>query len=495
MASRSADPLGKMPKSAAITDPASEILSAISKLKPANDHQAGIRDVLESVAAMCVHGEELVNAIAELLPPETLVVAQVLTHPTMFHVLRQMLIAGRVSVRTGRGHPIVSAVMESLYIDPDERAEGIRRYSEYKHGSSAGQILSAEASSQTSIRNDGGDYFRAEKRAHNIATRWQDKDKFSGSIGAVPSLDDVRNKYIDACEDYSLPPAERLSFIHHILKDESYRFFQSQIKGKASSYGEAFDMLRKEFCNPARQHQTKAMLDGMKISTLMGEGMTRVKALTEAYQLVGRLNSQCPPAFVGDAHKVSMLARTVQDESWAANVLEDNMVQPMSYHDFHSRLSAALTLRDETLTRASNTHSLLYGSQYATPRHKARRNNYHPTVPRQTSKSPVDKSKRRCWRCDALGHYADECTSPRRLTMTDAVRARIESHGNSDKAAAQVLFQFSRQVDLREQERAEEFDDSQTEPINTFDALLLDDADLELEDMEQVLDFTQPDEN
>ena len=69
MASRSADPLGKMPKSAAITDPASEILSAISKLKPANDHQAGIRDVLESVAAMCVHGEELVNTIAELLPP------------------------------------------------------------------------------------------------------------------------------------------------------------------------------------------------------------------------------------------------------------------------------------------------------------------------------------------------------------------------------------------------------------------------------------------
>ena len=63
----------------------------------------------------------------------------------MFHVLRQMLIAGRVSVRTGRGHPIVSAVMESLYIDPDERAEGIRRYGEYKHESSAGQILSAEA--------------------------------------------------------------------------------------------------------------------------------------------------------------------------------------------------------------------------------------------------------------------------------------------------------------------------------------------------------------
>jgi hypothetical protein len=112
------------------------------------------------------------------------------------------------------------------------------------------------------------------------------------------------------------------------------------------------------------------MLDGMRISTLMSEGLTRVKALAEAYQLVGRLNSQCPPAFVGDAHKVSMLARTVQDEPWAANVLEDNMVQPMSYHDFHSRLSAALTLRDETLTRASNSHSLLYGSQYATPRHK-----------------------------------------------------------------------------------------------------------------------------
>jgi hypothetical protein len=222
--------------------------------------------------------------------------------------------------------------------------------------------------------------------------------------------------------------------------------------------------------------------------------MTSVKALAEAYQLVGRLNSQCPPAFVGDAQKVLMLARTVQDEPWAANVLEDNMVQPMSYHDFHSRLSAALTLRDETLARASNTHSLLYGSQYATPRHKARRNNYQPNIQRQPSKSPVDKSKRRCWRCDVL-HYADECTSPRRLTMKEAVRARIASQENSDKAASQVIFQFSRQVDIREQERAEEFEDIQTETIITFDALLLDDADLELEDMKQIPDFTQPDEN
>jgi hypothetical protein len=138
------------------------------------------------------------------------------------------------------------------------------------------------------------------------------------------------------------------------------------------------------------------MLDGMRISTLIREGITRVNALAESYQLVGRFNSQCLPTFVGDAHKLSMLARTVQDEPWAANVLEDNMVQPMSYHDFHIRLSAALFLRDETLTRAANTHSFLYGSQYATPRHKARRNNYLPNVQRQPSKSPVDKSKRRC---------------------------------------------------------------------------------------------------
>jgi hypothetical protein len=87
MASGSADPLGNKPKSAAITDPAFEILSAISKLKPANDHQAGIRYVMESVAAMCVHSGLLVSTLAELLPPNTHVVAQVLTHPTMFQVL------------------------------------------------------------------------------------------------------------------------------------------------------------------------------------------------------------------------------------------------------------------------------------------------------------------------------------------------------------------------------------------------------------------------
>jgi hypothetical protein len=69
MASGSADPPEKKPKPAAITDPTFEILSAISKLKPANDHQAGIRDVLESIAAMCVHGELIVNTLSQLLPP------------------------------------------------------------------------------------------------------------------------------------------------------------------------------------------------------------------------------------------------------------------------------------------------------------------------------------------------------------------------------------------------------------------------------------------
>jgi hypothetical protein len=142
MASGSTDPLGKKPKSVAITNPDFEILSAISKLKPANDNQAGKRDVVESVAAMCVHGELLVITLAELLSHETLVVAQVLTHPIMFHVLRQIIIAGNVAVRTGRGHPILSAVMEALYMDYDERAEVIRRYSEYKCGSSAGQFFS-----------------------------------------------------------------------------------------------------------------------------------------------------------------------------------------------------------------------------------------------------------------------------------------------------------------------------------------------------------------
>jgi hypothetical protein len=194
-----------------------------------------------------------------------------------------------VIVRICDGHLIVSAVMEALYIDPDESAEGIRRYSEFKRGSSAGQNVSPETSIQTSIRNEssyGGDPFRAEKLAHNIAKRLQDKDKFSRSNGAVPRLDDFRNKYIDACEDYSLPPSDLLSFTNHILKDESYRFFQSQIKGKSNSYGVDFNMLSKNSAilrgSTKLRHETKAMLDGMRISILMREVMPRVKALAEA---------------------------------------------------------------------------------------------------------------------------------------------------------------------------------------------------------------------
>jgi hypothetical protein len=51
---------------------------------------------------MCEHSELLVNTLAELLPPETLVLAQELTHPTVFHVLRKIPLAGNVAVRTAR---------------------------------------------------------------------------------------------------------------------------------------------------------------------------------------------------------------------------------------------------------------------------------------------------------------------------------------------------------------------------------------------------------
>jgi hypothetical protein len=80
-----------------------------------------------------------------------------------------------------------------------------------------------------------------------------------------------------------------------------------------------------------------------------------------------------------------------------------------------------------------------------------------------------------CLRCEGKGYWAADCISEGRLTMTDAIAARLR--GADSEKSARVLFQFYQDFDAVESHRDELASDEAAEQeagelCNTFFALM-----------------------
>jgi hypothetical protein len=101
-----------------------------------------------------------------------------------------------------------------------------------------------------------------------------------------------------------------------------------------------------------------------------------------------------PPEFRSDANRVEFLKKAVRDEQWALSTLESHMTTPMNFTTLHTRLSSAIALHEELLTRHTNTRPtsytpqvapVYYGEQYAHTNSPLRRSTLSPSqFPRST---------------------------------------------------------------------------------------------------------------
>jgi hypothetical protein len=165
-----------------------------------------------------------------------------------------------------------------------------------------------------------------------------------------------------------------------------------------------------------------------------------------------------------------MLRQAVLGEAWAKDAARKATTEQISFTQLFQELAAAIQQEvEEQMKIAGDSYQppqvaalpaqINYGSRYAAlPSRRSR----HPLVCHNLTSpsSQVDKRKGRdmsikCWRCGTFGHYQLQCPNKKRLSMTDAIRARVDAGGTSPASMVEALYALTTEADSIEAEEEE----------------------------------------
>ncbi len=169
-----------------------------------------------------------------------------------------------------------------------------------------------------------------------------------------------------------------------------------------------------------------------------------------------------------------LLCNILRDQQWAEDTcalrLSDERI---TFNSMHGKLAAILTdklskgtVMDTVVSRTTDktdyhgmnsqlldsskmalpTH---YGSKVAGERYESRGSKYRgfkkfkAGSPRRPKREATQNDL--CFRCNKPGHWSVDCKDSKRMTMTDAIAARL--HGTDNRQAAEVRFQFASDFD------------------------------------------------
>ncbi len=239
---------------------------------------------------------------------------------------------------------------------------------------------------------------------------------------------------------------------------------------------------QKHFSSKHHQAQAQAYLDKLRIANIMVENnCSALKALGIAHERISDTVPLCGPEMQHENHRVRILTRIVEEESWAQPALINRVTNPMDYNTFYTMLMASLTqlssantiataaapqtsteqfgtlghltppARDHT-NSAMSSFDTFYGGTFANkPRRRMDRRDRGTHMNRQSFRHGRSRKQKRtahelaalkartkCMLCDQVGHWRQECPN-RKRTASEAIKARVLEQGNDEKALARVL--------------------------------------------------------
>lgn len=257
---------------------------------------------------------------------------------------------------------------------------------------------------------------------HDISQRFKDKDnKYGGS--EEENLSEYLDSYCAVASDYNLSQQQRLQFFHNLFKKEALRFYNSTIKGKVNSFGEACTKLRDHFQSPDVQVRVLNELKTIKFSDFTSKQDTKPKALSALAAHISNRFTQCPPTYRHEFHRVDFLKNALMGEPWAEAILM-KVNQETQYQSFYIELANALQFHEELKTQNdSNTSVQPSNSQSQKPL-------IYFTQPRYARKITGKlfggfENDRRCWNCDKPGHHHNKCRSRPNSVKIAARKARF----------------------------------------------------------------------
>jgi hypothetical protein len=438
------------------------------------------------------------DQLIEALPPESLVTVETIRYSKIWTTLRSTLRCLGVEVASARGRTVALCTIKALYSGEELREmcdEATARYRSCKTPSTALPSSATNNGESTSSPSQGGtsSQGRKSRQAQAISKRFNDAEKYSSDVNDPTTLAKTRERYMTAVDELEIDRSDQTAFLHHILKGAANDFFYSDISNQdpRPSLGEAFGLLEKRFETHEKQQQVRQNLTSMTIDSLQRElSVSKRQALTEMYNRILRFTPSCPPETRGDRHMLILLCDALKDELWAEDTCslrlsDGNITFAMMY----GKLAAILTdkLQKGSVADLMSTGSpamaypVSFGQRFAQTPQPKRRQVQNPvfmesrayTSPRRPKRSALPTDT--CLRCKKRGHWAADCSSEGRLTMTEAIAGRLR--GADTEKAANILFQFSQDFDAAEAARDEQLEEDAAEDevgeiCNTFFALM-----------------------
>lgn len=454
-------------------------------------------------------GINLKRAVADMFPPASLFAKEICDLPAVWKELRDFLDRRGANLQQHSSHRVINTLAHGLYEEPEDTQAAIdiakeivaagrrprhdlNRYA--SHSSSSGTV--APQMNQSASPHGTS----AEKLAHNVAMRLRDNEKkFSGELG--DSWMEFVDEYLQMSRDYNLSPAQKLQYLHNLLRGYAKRFYLDKVDGYATSFQQAVQMLELEYNSAVRQTRVKNYLNSLRITSFTAEGTEVSAALSNLYKAIIKLSRQAPRSHQGDAHKVEFLRNAVVGMPWSSEPLSRVATHSLTFQQLYAELEAALqldkesklaTLRDQVQIQRKvaipeetlGIHYIGQGRYLNNPGTfrgrkpvKSARFNQRPTSSysgeQRSRKSPFDPlTVLGCFNCGG-NHLIKDCRKP--LNVAKSAAGKLEYYARKAKhkpfAVHQVLADLCQQLDGTESE-ADDHAEYGADDLSIFESLL-----------------------
>ena len=275
---------------------------------------------------------------------------------------------------------------------------------------------------------------------HHINQRFKAKEyKYSGSDEEV--LQDFIDAYMATAEDYRLSAADKLQLFHNLFRGDALRFYYAHVKGRYSTFAEAFRAVFAHFNSADVQQRVKADLMTLSLAKFSEKHGGMPKGLSSLANYIANRTPQCPPSFRSELNKIDYLKQEVIDQPWARDTLV--RISPTTqFQSLYTELANALQLHEEVQRRSA-------GSSYR-PGLSIKDNKpfiyfTQPRVVKSMTKAmfPGNEHDTRCWNCGLKGHRVNECDKELDLKSIAAKKADYYAKkGSRRNASRRVLFEL-----------------------------------------------------
>lgn len=138
-----------------------------------------------------------------------------------------------------------------------------------------------------------------------------------------------------------------MDYLYNLLYGDAKRYNLDTVYGYATTFQQAFSMIESKQNSIVRQTRVKIYLNTIRIAQFAAEGLETPAALEKLYKMVTKLARQLQKAFLGGAHRVEFLRKSVVCYDWPTEPLSRIATHKLNFQQLYGELESALNLHRE----------------------------------------------------------------------------------------------------------------------------------------------------